>query len=132
MDVIMRPYIRAMIRRFTTAIVRIPCPEMVHGITTANLGMPDFGRALEQHQQYVEALEQCGLQVKVLKSDIRFPDSTFIEDVALCTSSGAVITNPGAPARSRATDWHPGKVWNERINGSIKNSASSENRCFLA
>jgi len=73
---------------------------MVNGITTANLGKPDFGKALEQHQKYVEALEQCGLQVKVLEGDSRFPDSVFIEDVALCTPSCAIITNPGAVSRN--------------------------------
>ena len=73
---------------------------MVHGITTACLGQPVFGRALEQHNCYVKALETCGLQVKILESDSRFPDSTFIEDVALCTSECAIISNPGAKARN--------------------------------
>ena len=31
-------------RHFNTAIVRQPCPEMVNGITSANLGKPDFGK----------------------------------------------------------------------------------------
>jgi len=86
-------------RHYTTAIVRKPCPEMVDGITSANLGKPDFGRAMEQHQNYVEALEQCGLRVNVLESDSRFPDSAFIEDVALCTPECAIITNPGVVSR---------------------------------
>lgn len=77
---------------------------MVHGITSANLGKPDYGRALEQHQCYVEALEQCGLQVIVLESDSRFPDSAFIEDVALCIPECAIITNPGAASRRGETE----------------------------
>jgi dimethylargininase len=76
---------------------------MVHGITSANLGKPDFMLALEQHQNYVEALARCGLRVKVLDSDGRFPDSVFIEDVALCTPACAVITNPGAASRKGET-----------------------------
>ena len=40
-----------------------------------------------------------GLKVKVLEEDNLHPDSTFIEDVALCTSEFAVITNPGAESR---------------------------------
>jgi dimethylargininase len=92
-----------MTRLFTTAIVRLPSPEMVHGITTAKLGKPDFAKALEQHHKYVKALESCGLQVQILESDNRFPDSVFIEDVALCTVSCAVITHPGAESRKGET-----------------------------
>jgi dimethylargininase len=84
---------------FKNAIVRKPCPAMVDGITKANLGIPDYTKALEQHNKYVEILEQCGLNVKVLETDNKFPDSTFIEDVALCTPQCAVITNPGASTR---------------------------------
>ena len=89
-----------MITKFTKAIVRKPCPEMVHGITSANLGKPDFALALEQHNNYISALKECGLNVTVLEALTDFPDSTFIEDVALCTSEFALITNPGAPERN--------------------------------
>lgn len=84
---------------FKNAIVRNPCPEMINGITKANLGKPDYKKAMEQHDKYVSILKKCGLNVKVLEADDRFPDSTFIEDVALCTSQFAVITNPGALSR---------------------------------
>ena len=90
--------------RFRWAIVRKPCPEMVDGISTAGLGKPDYRLALEQHAKYVVALEQCGLQVQVLESDSRYPDSVFIEDVALCTPACAVVTRPGAPTRRGETD----------------------------
>lgn len=85
---------------FKTAIVRQPCEEMIHGITTASLGKPDFKRALEQHAAYVDALRSCGLDVTVLEADPAFPDSTFVEDVALCTPGFAVLCNPGAPTRN--------------------------------
>lgn len=87
-------------RIFTNAIVRKPCPEMVYGLTTSDLGQPDYLKALEQHSAYVDILKHCGLQVTVLESDSSYPDSTFIEDVALCTSKCAVITNPGAASRN--------------------------------
>jgi dimethylargininase len=81
------------------AIVRVPCPSIIDGLTTATLGKPDYVRALEQHEAYTEALKKCGLKIKVLEEDDLHPDSTFIEDVALCTSEFAVITNPGAESR---------------------------------
>ena len=72
---------------------------MVEGLTTAKLGIPDHQKALEQHEQYVSALKECGLKVEELEADERFPDSTFVEDVALLTPHCAIITNPGAPSR---------------------------------
>jgi len=86
-------------QRFHQAIVRLPCPEMVNGLTSSNLGRPGYVTALGQHWEYVEALRYCGLSVKILEADGRFPDSTFIEDVAVCTPLCAVITNPGASSR---------------------------------
>lgn len=85
---------------FKQAIVRKPCPEMIHGLTAASLGQPGYLKALDQHSNYVKALESCGLKVRVLEADPNYPDSTFVEDVALCTSDFAVSTNPGAPSRN--------------------------------
>ncbi len=76
---------------------------MVKGLTTANLGPPDYQKALDQHRKYVQILEECGLQVCVLDADNRYPDSTFVEDIALCTSQCAIITNPGALSRKGET-----------------------------
>jgi len=73
---------------------------MVNGLTNAILGKPDYLKAIEQHSRYVDILKECGLQVTVLDSDSKYPDSTFVEDVALCTSKCAVITNPGASSRN--------------------------------
>lgn len=84
---------------FTKAFVRRPCKGLEAGITTANLGLPDFTKALEQHQHYVNALKKCGLDVIILEADENFPDSTFIEDTALLTPHCAVIMRPGAQSR---------------------------------
>ena len=88
---------------FKRAIVRIPGISMIHGLTTANLGIPDYEKALAQHTDYIEALEKSGLEVLVLGPDEQFPDSTFVEDVALLTKNCAIITNPGAPSRKGET-----------------------------
>lgn len=88
---------------FSKAIVRTPCQALVNGISSANLGAPDYQKALFQHADYVEALKECGLQVTVLPADEKFPDSTFVEDVALMTPHCAILTNPGAPTRNLET-----------------------------
>jgi len=92
-----------MVNRFNTAIVRRPCLEMVKGITSAELGTPDYKTALIQHEKYVESLKACGLEVQVLDSLNDFPDSVFIEDVSLCTPHCAIVTNPGAESRNGET-----------------------------
>ena len=84
---------------YKNAIVRLPCPNMVNGLTTANLGKPDYQKALRQHYHYCKAVENCGLEVHYLPPDDNHPDSTFVEDITLLTPECAIITNPGAPSR---------------------------------
>lgn len=84
---------------FTKAIVRQPGRNFAGGLTTADLGRPIFPRALEQHEAYCHALESCGLEVIRLEPDERHPDSTFVEDTAVITARGAMITRPGASSR---------------------------------
>lgn len=84
---------------FSNAIVKKPSRSMINGLTNANLGLPDYKKAIEQHEFYVHTLKECGLNVKELEADEDFPDSTFVEDVALLTPDCAIITNPGAPSR---------------------------------
>lgn len=85
--------------RFRQAIVRIPGESLIHGLTTANLGIPDYRKALTQHDAYVKALRKCGLNVRILPPSEEYPDSVFVEDTALFTPYCAIITNPGAPSR---------------------------------
>ncbi len=85
---------------FTRAIVRKIGKKIVNGLTTANLGLPDYDTALRQHNDYIEALKKCGVTVTVLDPDEQYPDSTFVEDTAIVTERCAVISNPGAPSRN--------------------------------
>ena len=85
---------------FTRAIVRAPAPNFSEGLTTAGLGVPDYELALEQHGAYCAALEQCGLTLSRLAPDPNYPDSTFVEDTAVLTERGAVLSRPGATSRA--------------------------------
>lgn len=84
---------------FTKAFVRIPCRNLATGITSANLGSPDYSKSIEQHQNYVSALKKSGLDVVVMEADDQYPDSTFIEDTALLTPNCAILMQPGAQSR---------------------------------
>ena len=89
---------------FTKALVRLPCRNIVRGLTTAGLGAPDHEKALVQHAAYVSALQGCGLAVTVLAADEEYPDSVFIEDTAVLSEKVAVITRPGAASRRSEED----------------------------
>jgi dimethylargininase len=84
---------------YTKAIVRRPGRNFARGITTSNLGKPDFGKAMEQHAAYCDALIRCGVELTVLEADERYPDGCFVEDTAVVNSRVVVISRPGAASR---------------------------------
>jgi dimethylargininase len=85
---------------FRHAIVRPPGPNFADGLTTVDLGKPSFERALAQHELYCQALAECGVALTRLSADLRHPDSTFVEDAAVLTARGAILTRPGAASRA--------------------------------
>jgi dimethylargininase len=89
----------AVFTMFNHAIARKPGRTLAEGLTTAGLGKPDFELARIQHRDYVRALEGCGLKVEVLAAADDFPDSVFVEDVAVCAPSCVILTRPGAASR---------------------------------
>jgi dimethylargininase len=85
---------------FRHAIVRPPAENFADGLTTADLGKPDFALAISQHRAYCSALAACGLELHWLPPDPLHPDSTFVEDTAILTERGATLCRPGASARA--------------------------------
>jgi dimethylargininase len=93
---------------FTQAIVRPPCVRFAEGLTTLDLGVPNYERALRQHVAYCEALEKCGLTLTRLEADEAYPDSTFVEDTAVIAEGRttvnrapcAILTRPGTMSRA--------------------------------
>jgi dimethylargininase len=85
---------------FENVIVKTPGKSYVNGLTTSDLGAPDYVRLLEQHAAYIEALKACGVEVTQLPASEEYPDSTFVEDAAVVTPEFAIITNPGAKSRN--------------------------------
>ncbi|MBO0476052.1 N(G),N(G)-dimethylarginine dimethylaminohydrolase [Vagococcus sp. DIV0080] len=86
---------------FKNVIVRVPSKTISEGLTSADEGKPIYEKALVQHENYVSALTKTGVNVTVLGPEDDFPDSCFVEDVALCTSKCAIITRPGALSRRK-------------------------------
>jgi dimethylargininase len=84
---------------FQRAIARIPGSNFADGLTTVDLGVPNFDEVLQQHARYCDALRECGLELTVLEPDLRHPDSTFVEDTAILTPQVAIFCRPGAASR---------------------------------
>jgi dimethylargininase len=89
---------------FTHALLRLPGDNFAKGLTQAGEGAPDPEQAVLQHQRYCEALDSCGLSLTILPADARHPDGCFVEDTALVTDRGAIVTRPGAPSRRGEVD----------------------------
>lgn len=90
---------------FENAIVRRP----PHSFPLAYQGAPDFAApdydlAIEQHDAYIAALEECGVKVTVLPAVEHLTKSVFVEDPVVVTPKGAVITNPGLAIRNPEKD----------------------------
>jgi dimethylargininase len=88
---------------FSNAILRKVPSTFSNGITTADLGKPDIDQAHHQHEAYAQALKNCGLELTVLEENEDFPDSCFVEDVAVITPEIAIVTRPGATSRREET-----------------------------
>lgn len=84
---------------YSTAVVCPPAATFAQGLTTVKLGTPSYQRAGEQHEAYCSALEHCGLTLVRIEPDERYPDCTFVEDAAVVTKRGAILTRPGATSR---------------------------------
>lgn len=85
---------------FNNVIVKRPAKSLSKGITSnPQYGQPVYENAIKQHDSYIEALKKCNVKVKVLEADERYPDSCFVEDVAVCTKEFVMVTSPGANTR---------------------------------
>jgi dimethylargininase len=84
---------------FSHAIVRRPGASVVSGLRTGGGPDPDPAGVEAEHLAYVVALRSAGLEVEVLEPLEAFPDSVFVEDVALVFAAGAILLHPGADSR---------------------------------
>jgi hypothetical protein len=85
--------------QFTRAITRLPARSIIHGLRAEDVGDPDYEQMLRDHAHYVATLKQAGTSVTELPALEDFPDSVFVEDVALCLPEAAILMRPGAASR---------------------------------
>jgi dimethylargininase len=84
----------------TRILARRPAPNFADGLTTSgHLGQPDLERALQQYEDYLGALRDLDLDVRVLDHDGRFPDGHFVEDPIIIFHELAFVCRSGAVER---------------------------------
>jgi dimethylargininase len=82
------------------ALIRQPSPRISEGIVTHIERQPvDFGRAREQWEGYVRAMEAGGWETIEVPGGQAFPDGAFVEDTMVVYGNLAMIARPGAEAR---------------------------------
>jgi len=87
----------AIIREVSPAINRC---EVTH-VARAPI---DVSRARAQHSAYEQRLSELGCRVERLPAAEAFPDSVFVEDVAVVFDEVAVVTRPGVVSRRAETE----------------------------
>ncbi len=86
--------------RMWTAITRDVSPALAAcELSFVSRSPIDIGLAREQHAAYCRAFESLGCDVIELPALVDYPDSVFVEDVALVFDEVAVATRPGAESR---------------------------------
>ena len=86
------------------ALVREPSPSFVDALSEHPLkGTIHFARAFEQHRQYVQALNQLGMDVLFLASLKDCPDGVFVEDTAVVTDEVAFLCSFKEESRQSET-----------------------------
>lgn len=80
--------------RYTHAVVnRIPLS------LRTRLPTLDYDRAKRQHENYVQALRDIGLDVIEMPADENTPWCAFVDDTAFVCNGTAIITKPAEPER---------------------------------
>jgi dimethylargininase len=91
---------RVKVFKFTDAIVRTPGNSVVRGLRSGNGPAPSLTAFRAEHDSYVKALQDAGVEVEVLPPLENLPDSVFVEDAALVFADCAIVLRPGAASRA--------------------------------
>ncbi|MER9671212.1 arginine deiminase family protein [Mesorhizobium sp. M0203] len=91
------------IYEFNSAIVREPSTSVVNGLRSGDRVGPTYEGVKAEHDAYIAAVWNAGVEVTVLPPLEAFPDSIFVEDPALVFTEGAILLRSGTPSRVHET-----------------------------
>ena len=85
--------------KFTNAIVRKPNKSINNALSSHNLH-PSYEKILEIHNNYINSIEEAGLNIILLERLEQYPDSIFVEDPALIFKNNIIVLNPSDITRN--------------------------------
>ena len=85
--------------KFTNAIVRKPNKSINNALSSKYL-RPSYEKILEIHDNYINSIEEAGLNIILLDSLEQYPDSIFVEDPALIFKNNIIVLNPSDVTRN--------------------------------
>ena len=85
--------------KFTNAIVRKP-NKSIHNALSSHYLHPSYEKILEIHDNYINSIEEAGLNIILLNSLEQYPDSIFVEDPALIFKNNIIVLNPSDVTRN--------------------------------
>ena len=91
------------VTQFSHCLVRHPASSVTDGLRAIDVGAPKLLDVQAEHRAYIAAMKAAGVAVDILPALENFPDSIFVEDVALTFPNGAILLRPGAPSRRMET-----------------------------
>ena len=106
---------------FAYALTRKPGRNFFQGLTTANLGPPNYEVIIKQHASYVDALKTSGVIVIELDPQPDYPDAHFVEDTAVVKllQEGEIIRHEG---RARLYHKEPRRVFDQAFKATAAQS----------
>lgn len=88
--------------------VKMPTTRYTHAVVCRiprslkdRLPTLDYDRAKRQHENYVRALRDIGLDVIEMPADEETPWCAFVDDTAFVCNGTAIITKPAEPERAK-------------------------------
>ena len=85
--------------KFTNAIVRKPNKSINYALSSQYLH-PSYEKILEIHDNYINSIEEAGLNIILLERLEQYPDSIFVEDPALIFKNNIIVLNPSDVTRN--------------------------------
>ena len=85
--------------KFTNAIIRKPNKSINNALSSQHLH-PSYEKILEIHDNYINSIEEAGLNIILLERLEQYPDSIFVEDPALIFKNNIIVLNPSDVSRN--------------------------------
>ena len=84
---------------YKNTVLKTTSETFVNSLSLSEIGTPLDNHSTEKHTKNEELLKKNGVEINVIPERLHFPDSTFMEDIAVLTPAFVVMSNSDVPAR---------------------------------